>query len=83
MAYLNDLPFEILVFLFEYLDINSLLKLREVNSKFMSIVEKVRINSMFVAETPFETPHLKIYIYVSAKNFKFYISPFKLIFLIS
>lgn len=46
MTNLNDLPYEILVILFKYLDLNVLLKLRLINKKFKNIIEKQRITGL-------------------------------------
>lgn len=48
MASLNDLPYEIAVRLFEYLDLNTLLNCRLMNKKFKNIIEKQRITSLNV-----------------------------------
>lgn len=45
---LNSLPFEVNLILFGYLDINTLLNVRQVNKKFKCVVEKIRIKNLCV-----------------------------------
>ena len=48
----QDLPLEINLMIFDYLDVNTILKLRLLSKTIKKIVENVRIKSMNVFDLP-------------------------------
>ena len=53
MAILENLPLDCQLSILNYLDINSLLKLRLLNKNFYQIVQNVRINSLSIMNSEF------------------------------
>ena len=50
MANLDELPFELILMIFNYLDVNSLLKCRLLNKNYLQIVQNVRLTELCVTD---------------------------------